>query len=150
MRLREFALAAALAVALFPGPARAQLAPLYDLPAALANASAPIQITTATTTQLIAAPAGLEPNGGLQAIYVMAINLVGTGAGNIQFVFGTGSNCGTGQGNLTGNYHLIAGTVVPIGDGGFGPVLILPAGNALCAVTSAAIEIDGSVAYRIH
>jgi hypothetical protein len=149
MRLRQLTLAAMLGSALCPLPAAAQLAPLYDLPAAIANASAPIQITTATTTQLVAAPTGLEPNGGLQAVYVMALNLVGVGTGNIQFVYGTGANCGTGQGNLTGNYHLVAGTVLPIGHG-FGPVLVLPAGNALCAVTSAAVEIDGSVAYRVH
>jgi hypothetical protein len=147
MRLKEFALAAVLGTALCPAPARAQLQPLYDLSAALANASVPIEILTAATTQLVPAPTTLEPNGGLQAISVTAFDVQADGTGNLQFVFGTGTNCGTGQGNLTGVYHLIA--QARAGESGFGPVWQVPAGNAVCAVTSAVVGMHGSLAYRV-
>jgi hypothetical protein len=105
----------------------------------LTQQTAPITITTATTTQLVPAIAG-------RSIYVTALSVIAAGTGNIQFVYGTGVNCGTGQGNLTGNYNLVAQAGLVLGSGS-GIVLVVPQGNALCAVTSAAVGMPGSLAY---
>jgi hypothetical protein len=130
-------------------PAFSQAATLYDLDANLANASVPIAISTATTTQLVAAPSGTEPGGGGQSIYISGFDFWAAGSGAIQLVYGTGTNCSTGQGNVTGNYSFIAQTGLSVG-GGFGPVAVVPAGNALCAVTSEAVSIAGALSYRVR
>jgi hypothetical protein len=147
--LASTALAALALCASSPRPAAAQAAnAIYELAANLANASAPIAISTATTTQLIAAPAGLSPGGAAQAIHVTHMDVVAAGTGNIQFVYGTGTNCGTGQGNLTGNYNLTAQAGLSPGSG-IGVIWTVPAGNAVCAITSAAVGMAGSIAYRV-
>jgi len=104
-----------------------------------AGVSVPINISTATTTQLVAAAAG-------KSIYVTAWDVIAAGTGNITLEYGTGSNCGTGTTALTGAYNLTAQTGISKGNG-LGPVLVAPAGNALCALTSAAAQTSGSVAY---
>ena len=104
-----------------------------------AGASVPINISTATTTQLLAATTG-------KAIYVTAWDVIAAGTGNITLEYGTGSNCGTGTTALTGAYSLAAQFGIAKGNG-LGPVLIVPTGNALCALTSAAAQMSGSVSY---
>ena len=125
----------ALVLFLLLAPASAQQAVV--VPATMA--SVPISISTATTTQLVAAISS-------KAIYVTNFNIVAAGTGNIQFVYGTGSACGTGTTNLTGAYNLTAqvGLVAGIGNGA---ILVVPAGNALCVTTSAAVGMYGSLAY---
>lgn len=149
MRIKQtFAgLAFLLALALAPAGARAQNT-LYELASSLATASVPIQIISATTTQLVPAPTGNGPGGNARAIYVTAVDVIANGTGNVQFVAGTGVNCATGQTNVTGNYHLIAQTGFFKGNG-LGPILFVPAGNALCVTTNTANEIDGSLSYLI-
>lgn len=105
----------------------------------LTQASVPIDISSATTTQLVALKAG-------QSVYVTALSLIAAGTGNVQFVYGTGSACATGQGTLTGNYNLTAQTGLAFGNGS-GVVLVVPQGNALCVTTSASPEVSGSLAY---
>lgn len=104
-------------------------------------ASVPINISTATTTRLVTGISG-------KSIYVTQWNAIGGGTGNITLEYGTGTTCGTGTTTLTGAYPLIAnvGLVVGIGNGA---VLVLPAGTSLCALTSAAVQISGSLAYAI-
>ena len=104
-----------------------------------AGASVPINISTATTTQLVAAVAG-------KAIYVTAWDVIAAGTGNITLEYGTGSNCSVGATALTGAYGLAAQFGIAKGNG-LGPVLVVPAGNALCAVTSATVQMSGSVSY---
>ena len=104
------------------------------------NSSAAISVSTATTTQLLAL-------SGTTKIYVMAYDVIAGGTGNITFEYGTGSNCGTGTTALTGAYNLTAQAGIAKGDGS-APVLIVPAGNALCALTSAAVQMSGSFAYQ--
>ena len=105
----------------------------------LTQASVPITISTATTTQLVALKSG-------QSIYVTAVDIIAAGTGNIQFVYGTGTACATGQGNITGNYNLTAQVGFTKGNGA-GVLWVVPQGNALCAVTSAAVAMPGSLAY---
>jgi hypothetical protein len=109
------------------------------VPAVQASASVPINVSTATTTQLVAI-------SGTATIFVTAFDLVGGGTGNATLVYGTGSNCATGTTSLTGPYPLVAQTVITKGSG-HGPVLVVPSGNALCITTSAAVQLSGSVSY---
>jgi hypothetical protein len=104
-----------------------------------AGASVPISISSATTTQLVGAASG-------KATYITAWDVIAAGSGNIMLEYGTGSNCGTGTTALTGAYNLVAQFGIAKGNG-LGPVLIVPAGNALCALTSAAVQMSGSVSY---
>ncbi len=104
-----------------------------------AGVSIPVNISTAATTQLVAAATG-------KAIYVTAWDVIAAGTGNITLEYGTGSNCGTGTTALTGAYSLAAQFGIAKGNG-LGPVLVVPAGNALCALTSAAVQMSGSVSY---
>lgn len=119
-----------------------QAAPANSSPVVLshtATASVPISISTATTTQLVAL-------SGSTKIYVTAWDVIAAGTGNIQLEYGTGTACATGTTALTGNYNLTAQVGLTKGSGD-APVLIVPAGNALCALTSAAVGIAGSLAY---
>jgi hypothetical protein len=104
-----------------------------------AGASVPINISTATTTQLVAGIGG-------KAIYVTAWDVIAAGTTNFTFEYGTGANCTIGTAPLTGAYPLVAQFGAAKG-GGLGPVLVVPAGNALCAVNSAAVQVSGSLAY---
>lgn len=104
-----------------------------------ASASVPINVSTATTTQLVAL------SGGTQ-IRVTSFDVIAGGTGNITFVYGTGTNCGTGTTPLTGAYPLTAQAGIAKGSG-LGPILTVPSGNALCVTTSAAVQMSGSVSY---
>jgi hypothetical protein len=99
--------------------------------------SVPVNISTAVTTQLVALAA-------LQRILVTAYAIVPTAAGTFQFVYGTGALCGTGQQPLTGPMAL---TTIPVNAGGTAAALVVPAGNALCAITGAAVQMSGFVSY---
>jgi hypothetical protein len=104
-----------------------------------AGASLPINLSTATTTQLVAAVSG-------KAIYVTAWDVIAAGTTNFTFEYGTGTNCVAGTTALTGPYGLVAQFGAAKGSG-LGPVLVVPAGNALCAVNSATVQVSGSLAY---
>lgn len=104
-----------------------------------ADTSAAINVSTATTTQIVALASAKK-------IYVSSFDVVAGGTGNITFVYGTGSNCGTGTTSLTGAYNLTAQAGIAKGNG-LGAVLVVPASNALCVTTSAAVQMSGSVSY---
>ncbi len=109
------------------------------VPAVQASNSAAISISTATTTQLVAAVTG-------KRIFVTAWDVIAGGTGNFTLVYGTGSNCGTGTTSLTGAYPLTAQAGISKGNG-LAVVFPLPASNALCATTSQAVQMSGSVSY---
>lgn len=104
-----------------------------------ADNSVPITISTNTVTQLVALSSGKK-------IYVTSFDVISAGTANFTLVYGTGSNCGTGQNPLTGVYPLTAQSGIAKG-GGLGPVLVVPAGNALCVVDSASVLLSGSLSY---
>jgi hypothetical protein len=108
-------------------------------PSTASTGSKAIAISTATTTELIALSAG-------KAIAITSLNVISSGTGDIQFVYGTGTACATGSTAVTGNYSLIAQAGLAIGSG-VAPILILPPGKALCAITSAAVVMAGSISY---
>ena len=104
-----------------------------------AGASVAINISTAVTTQLVALSAG-------KVIHVTEWNAMAGGTTNLTFEYGTGTLCATGTTVLTGAYPLTAQQGAAPG-GGLGPILVVPAGNALCVVNSAAVQVSGSLAY---
>lgn len=99
------------------------------------KASAPIAISTATTTQLVAL-------SGTTVVYLCGYQAV-AGAGtnpSLQFVYGTGSSCATGLTSLTGamatGVTVATGVPGPIFESSPGnTILKTPAGNALCVTT---------------
>ena len=97
----------------------------------------PIDISTASTTVLV-------PLSGSTQIRVTAFDVIAGGTGNFRLVSGAGSLCATSQANVTGNYNLTAQAGIAKGNGG-GVLFILPAGHGLCAITSAAVNMAGSV-----
>jgi hypothetical protein len=108
-------------------------------PSSRSPLSAAINISSATTTQLVAL-------SGSTSIYVTSYDIIAGGTGNITFEYGTGSNCGTGTTPLTGAYPLTAQAGISKGSG-VGTILKVPSGNALCALTSAGVQMSGSVSY---
>lgn len=133
MRKLALALLALLALA----PAQAQQS--VFVPAT--TASVAITVSTATTTLLVTGVAGKQ-------IYVTAVDVIAAGTGNIQFIAGTGATCGTGTTNVTGNYNLTAQVGLAKGTGN-GALWVVPQGNSLCVITSAAVGMPGSLSYAI-
>lgn len=110
-----------------------------------AKKSAPIAITSATTTSLVAL-------SGSTVVYVcgfsVTISQVATTANTIKFEGGTGGACATPTGDLTGPFGtggVTAGIPITVsyGSGGY-TVFASPASNAICAVTT----IGGSGAFE--
>lgn len=104
-----------------------------------ADTTKQISMSSATTTQMVAL-------SGSTKIYATSYDVIAGGTTNVTFVYGTGSNCGTGTTSLAGLYALTAQAGISKGSG-LGPVLVVPAGNALCVVNSAAVLIGGSLSY---
>jgi hypothetical protein len=113
------------------------VAQTQNIPATMLSIA--VTISTATTTKLIDGAAG-------QSIYITAVDVVAAGTGNIQFIAGTGATCGTGTVNVTGNYNLTAQVGFTKGTG-VGALWVIPPGNNLCAVTSGAVGMPGSISY---
>jgi hypothetical protein len=103
-----------------------------------AGASIPINISTAATTQLVAALIG-------KAIYVTVWDVIAAGTTNFTFEYGKGTNCAAGTTALTGPYGLVAWFGAAKGSG-LGPVLVVQTDNALC-VSSARSKVSGSLAF---
>lgn len=96
-----------------------------------------INIATATTTQLVAA-------SSTKWIYVSHWDLFVGGSGNWQFAYGPNSSTLT---YITGPYNFTAQTGAVVGDGAGVILPPIPPGNALYAVTSAAVQYSGSLTY---
>jgi hypothetical protein len=77
----------------------------------------------------------IVPLSGSTNIYVTSYSIVAAVAENVQFVYGTGTNCGTGQVAITSNMALSANGGIARGNGQ-GILFKLPAGNALCVLAS--------------
>lgn len=133
MKIRHLALAGAAAL-LLAFPAAAQLAPI------VANAATVgVNVATATTTELI-------PLANNKTTYVTFAHIEAAGTGNITFEYGSGTACATGTTAFGGAISLTAQTGF-YGGSGIGPVLVVPAGKALCLLTSASVQISGWVTY---
>jgi len=101
----------------------------------------PINVNTSGDVQLIAAVAN-------QAIYVTHYHIVSSGTTTFQFDYGTGSNCGTGTTPIDGPMSFIATTGISAGIG-FGAVIVVPPGNALCInLGTSSVQVGGSISYQ--
>lgn len=113
------------------------------------KSSVAINITTATTTSLVAI-------SGSTLIYVcgisMTISEVITTPNTIQFEYGTGATCGTGTTVLTGKYGdggVTAGIPIVVNASNGGTIFSAPAGSRLCALTAigATASFQGVLTY---
>lgn len=103
------------------------------------TASAPINVSTAVTTQLIAAPAAA-------AVYITHFDFIAAAADNVTLEYGTGALCATGTTLVTGAYNLGANGGMSVG-AGMGVIIPIPKSNAVCLVTSAATQLSGLISY---
>lgn len=84
---------------------------------------------------------------GSDLIYVCGYSVVvGATGTSVQFVYGTGTACATGETNLTGAWPFAANGGITQANAGV-PQFVVPAGNALCVELSAANPIAGHVTY---
>ena len=113
-----------------PLAARAQVSPMVG-----ASVTYGINVATATTTEIV-------PLTANKVIYVSFVHVESAGTGNVTFVYGSGTNCGSGTTSIGGAISLTAQTGF-VGSGGLGPVIAVPVGKALCLTTSAAVQISG-------
>lgn len=109
------------------------------------NNFAQLQMTTATTTQVVALVSG-------QKVRVCAYAIQGSTtstATTLKLVYGTGTACGTGTTSLTPAWNMPASsTALPFSEGkGTGELFQTPAGNALCATNSALATVNIRVTY---
>jgi hypothetical protein len=107
-----------------------------------AGQSVAINITNATTTQLVA-PSGSTP------IYVTAWDVLASSASGFALEYGTKTTnpCDTGAKALTGAYSFVAQSGLSR-SGGPQPLYVIPQGNALCAATSGvSVSLAGSLSY---
>lgn len=94
--------------------------------------------TTAETIEVV-------PLSGSLVTYVLFDKVVADGTVTFTWKYGTGTNCGTGTTTLEGAYNLTAQNGWVEGNGA-APVLIVPAGKALCRTTSAGtVQTAGKV-----
>jgi len=104
------------------------------------KSSVAINISSATTTQLVALSAG-------KVVYACGFTASGTGTTDtIQFEYGTGTTCGTGTTALTGPIALAAAPNSSYGPGS--TVFATASANALCAVTGGTVtNVAGVLTY---
>ena len=132
----------AIAVCLLAGSAWAQQ---QVPPKTICNQSVALQMTTATTTQLVALV-----NGESVRICGYAIQGSTTStATTLKLVYGTGTACASGTTALTPAWNMPASsTALPFSQGqGVGQLFSTPTGNALCATNSAAGTVNILVTY---
>lgn len=144
---RNLLVLAALAFVLLPCRAHAQsVASSFDPCLQFPKQSVAINVSTAADAQLVAAVANAP-------VYVcgMALNQV-DGTGSVKLEYGTGTNCGTGQTELTG--PIFASTVANGttntqlgGSSNGGTQVLVPAGNALCVKSTGTIQQSGWLTY---
>jgi len=108
-----------------------------------AKLSAPISISTATTTQLVALSSG-------KVIFPCSIALEASAAGGTltaQFEYGTSASCSSGAANLTGVMTFNNQTEPFEPAGGF-TIWSIPASDALCVVTTGTFtSLSGYLTY---
>jgi hypothetical protein len=98
------------------------------LNANIAKSSTPINVTSATTTQLVAL-------SGTTKIYVCGFQAsMGGTTPALTIEYGTGASCGTGTTALTGAMAPTAGSMLSVDPGG--AIVTTPAGQALCVLTA--------------
>ena len=104
------------------------------------------QVTSVVISTATSGNVELVAISGSTTIYVCGYSVVATGAVAVQFIYGTGTACGTGETNLTGAMPFAANGGIAMSNGG-GMQFKTAASQALCIELSAAVQIDGHVTY---
>ncbi|MEQ1730599.1 MAG: hypothetical protein ABL982_19700, partial [Vicinamibacterales bacterium] len=84
---------------------------------------------------------------GSDLIYVCGYSVVAGAATGVQFIYGTGTACATGETDVTGVWSLAANGGITQANAGAPQFLPIPAGNAFCVENSGANSIQGHVTY---
>lgn len=102
--------------------------------------SVAVNVGSATTAQLVAAQ-------GNQPIHVCSITATIAGTTpTALFIYGTGTNCATNNGNLSGTFAPTSGTLMSVGYGG--DLMVVPPGNELCVTTGGTTpSLQGILTY---
>lgn len=111
----------------------------------ICNASAQLQMATATTTQIVALAAS-------QKIRVCGYAIQGSTsatATTLKLVYGTGTACATGTTQITPAWNMpVSSVAMPMAHGsGIGELFSTATGNALCATSSAAGTVNIFLTY---
>jgi len=110
----------------------------------VAKSSRPINISTATTSTLVAL-------SGATAVYVCGFTLASTGATTATTAlleYGTGANCATGTAVLTGAFGQSLSTSAVVVTANGATQMTAPAGNGLCLVSAGTTpSIQGYLTY---
>ncbi len=104
------------------------------------------RITTASISESSAATNEIVALNGSDLIYVCSYKLVTTAANSLSWTRGTGSDCGTGTTAIEAAQPYAANGGVAESGGG-APLFVVPAGNALCLVSSVATAHGGRISY---
>lgn len=83
---------------------------------------------------------------GSDLIYVCGYSVVAGAATGVQFIYGTGTACATGETDLTGVWSFAANGGITNGNAGV-PQFVVPAGNAFCLKNSGANSVQGHIVY---
>jgi hypothetical protein len=108
-----------------------------------------INISTATTTLLVTGVSGRQ-------VRIGAIHFIAAAADNVALIEGTGATCGTGTAGMAGGttaasgYNLVANQGYTFGSGVGTVIATVTAGDSVCAVTSAAVQLSGGIEYTIY
>lgn len=101
--------------------------------------SVAISTGTSGNTQLVAL-------NGSEVVYACGLVLMAGGTVDVSVVYGTGTNCGTGETALTGAFPLVAQTGFSVPNG-TGVQFKGAAGNAMCLKLSASQNVRGWLTY---
>ena len=133
--MRWLAPALLLALLLLPSTGHAQTA-FGDPCEVMPKSVAAVAISTAVTTSLIAPVAG-------QAIYICGLNLVMGSGTSIQFQYGTGALCATGNNAISGIIPTAQITTPTMN----ATQMVTPVSQRLCALSTGTNGIHGSIVY---
>lgn len=106
----------------------------------------PARITHAVISETTGATNEIVALNGSDLIYVCSYKFVTTAANSLNWTRGTGTDCATGTTAIEGAQPYGANGGVAE-DGGGAPLFVVPAGNALCLVSSTATAHGGRVSY---
>jgi hypothetical protein len=107
------------------------------------NLTGVIQGDTTTNINLLTSTTGTALVNGVSGkkIYVTAYEFIASGATNFSFGYSTSTSC-TSIITLAGPWPLAAQAGESLG-GGLGPVIVVPAGDTLCEVSTLSVAVGG-------